>query len=84
MTTLHVRPDDLRDAVSRFPIVKGIACAPSFPHGLRIEVVENVARRAPWTRRRPVAVAADGTLLPRRPVGGLAAVPCPRGPAGGG
>jgi cell division protein FtsQ len=56
MTTLHVREDELRQAVSGYPVVNDLRVAADFPHGLRIEVVE----------RRPVAVLVSGSL--REPV----------------
>jgi cell division protein FtsQ len=82
MTTLHVRAGDLRDAVARFPIVKSLRVHSSFPHGLRIEVVENVPVAALAAAGRPVAVAADGTLLRDRPVDGLPLVPAHAVPTG--
>jgi cell division protein FtsQ len=82
MTTLHVRTGDLRDAVARFPIVKSVRVHSSFPHGLRIEVVENVPVAALAAAGRPVAVAADGTLLRDRPVDGLPLVPAQAVPTG--
>jgi cell division protein FtsQ len=82
MTTLHVRAGELRDAVARFPIVKGLRVHTSFPHGLRIEVVENVPVAALEAAGRPVAVAADGTLLRDRPIDGLPLVPAHAVPTG--
>jgi cell division protein FtsQ len=82
MTTLHVRTGDLRAAVARFPIVKSLNVRSSFPHGLRIEVVQNVAVAALAAAGRPVAVAADGTLLRDRPVDGLPLVPAQAVPTG--
>src|SRR4051794_14309804 len=82
MTTLHVRTGDLRDAVARFPIVKSVRVHSSFPHGLRIEVIENIPVAALAAGGRPVAVAADGTLLRDRPVDGLPLVPAHAVPTG--
>src|SRR2546421_1559423 len=82
MTTLHVRTGDLRDAVARFPVVKSVRVHSSFPHGLRIEVVENVPVAALAAAGRPVAVAADGTLLRDCPVDGLPLVPAHAVPSG--
>jgi cell division protein FtsQ len=82
MTTLHVRNGDLRDAVARFPIVKSLRVHSSFPHGLRIQVVENVPVAALAASGHPVAVAADGTLLRNRPVDGLPLVPVQAVPTG--
>jgi cell division protein FtsQ len=75
MTTLHVRRGDLRDAVARFPVVKALRVHASFPHGLRIEVVENIPVAALQASGRPVAAAADGTLLRDSPTDGLPTVP---------
>jgi cell division protein FtsQ len=67
MTTLHVRPERLRAAVSPYPIVKDIRVTTDFPHGLRIEVVEHDAVAAVEIGGRRIPVAADGTLLRGRP-----------------
>ena len=50
MTTLHVRPDLLREAAARFPLVASVSAEADFPDGLTVRVVE----------RRPVAVLGDG------------------------
>jgi cell division protein FtsQ len=69
MTTLHVRPERLRTAVSPYPIVKDIRVTTDFPHGLRIQVVEYDAVAAVEIDGRRIPVAADGTLLRGRPAG---------------
>jgi cell division protein FtsQ len=68
MTTLHVRPGALRDAVSDYPVVRSITAAGDFPHKLTIDVALNlpVAILQSPTGRKPVA--ADGLLLPDVPV----------------
>src|SRR4051794_6236552 len=38
MTTVHVREDALRSAVSAYPVVRSLRTATDFPHGLRITV----------------------------------------------
>lgn len=81
-TTLHVREGALRDAVARFPVVRALRVHADFPRGLRIEVVENVPVAALVAAGRPVAVAADGTLLRDRPVTGLPQVPARLLPGG--
>ena len=63
MTTLHVRKDELEEAVSTFPVVGSIHVEPDFPHGLRIEVTERPAAALVSVDDVPVPVAADGTLL---------------------
>lgn len=50
MTTLHVRQDELEEAVDGFPTVADLRVQRDFPHGLRIEVIE----------REPVAIIAQG------------------------
>ncbi|HEX2085929.1 MAG TPA: FtsQ-type POTRA domain-containing protein [Solirubrobacteraceae bacterium] len=50
MTTLHVRKDELRDAVATFPTVDDLRVESDFPDALRIEVIE----------REPVAVVGEG------------------------
>jgi cell division protein FtsQ len=69
MTTLHVRSDALRTAVSPFPIVKDIRVETDFPHGMRIAVIEHDAVAAVDIDGARVPVAADGTLLRGRPAG---------------
>jgi cell division protein FtsQ len=63
MTTLHVREDELRQAVDAFPTVGHLEIQSDFPHALRIEVVERepVAVLARGDDRMPVT--AGGTLL---------------------
>jgi cell division protein FtsQ len=50
MTTLHIREDELRQAVESFPTVDDLKVESDFPSTLRIEVVE----------REPVAVVGEG------------------------
>jgi cell division protein FtsQ len=68
MTTLHVRPSALRDAVSDYPVVRSVTAQGQFPHKLTIEVALNlpVAILQSPTGRKPVA--ADGLLLPDVPI----------------
>ena len=82
MTTLHVRAGDLRDAVARFPVVKALRLHAHFPHGLGIEVIENVPVAALNANGREMAVAADGTILRDRPFTGLPRVPAHSAPSG--
>ena len=75
MTTLHVREDALRSAVSSYPIVRSLRTETDFPHGLRVIVnaYDPVAalRSAGGTL---TAVAADGTLLRGNSTRGLPVV----------
>jgi cell division protein FtsQ len=63
MTTLHVRPDQLRTAVEPYPSIMAVDAHADFPHGLRIVVHEHVAVAALASGSDRVPVAADGTLL---------------------
>jgi cell division protein FtsQ len=42
MTTLHLKDDELRDAVAQFPTVATVAADTSFPHTLRVTVTERL------------------------------------------
>ena len=75
MTTLHVRVDELEEAVRGFPIVGSIQVESDFPHGLRIEVEERPAAALVSVDGVPTPVAGDGTLLRGlQPPEGLAVV----------
>ncbi len=63
MSTLAVSPAALRAAVAAYPIVGAIRVHPSFPHGLRIEVVERPPVAALVVGGASTAVAADGVVL---------------------
>ncbi len=63
MSTLAVSPAALRAAVASYPIVGTIRVHPSFPHGLRIEVVERPPVAALVVGGASTAVAADGVVL---------------------
>ncbi len=65
MTTLHVREDELRQAVAAEPSILSLQATPDFPHGLRIDVTENhpvAAIDIPGSGRVPIA--GNGTLMP--------------------
>jgi cell division protein FtsQ len=64
MTTLHVRNDELANAVREFPSVASVSADAGFPHGLEITVVEHQPRLIAHGGDRQVPVAADGSLLP--------------------
>jgi cell division protein FtsQ len=63
MTTLHVREDALRAAVSPYPAVKDVAVKTNFPHSLTIRVIEELPVALVAIAGDRVPVAADGTLL---------------------
>jgi cell division protein FtsQ len=63
MTTLNVRTGALRTAVAPFPVVKHVTVTTSFPHGMRIDVSEQVPVAMVSADGTEMAVSADGTLL---------------------
>ena len=63
MSTLGVNPVALRAAVARYPIVRSVRAHASFPHGLRIEVIEQRPVAALVENGARTAVAADGVVL---------------------
>lgn len=63
MTTLDVKMSALRTAVAPYPVVKHLHVSTSFPHRMRIEVVEQVPVAMISAAGVSVAVSADGTLL---------------------
>jgi cell division protein FtsQ len=63
MSTLAVHPAALRAAVSSFPVVREVRAVPKFPHGLRIEVTEQLPVAALTIAGTRTAVAADGVVL---------------------
>jgi cell division protein FtsQ len=63
MTTLNVKMSALRTAVQPYPVVKHLEVSTSFPHGMRIQVSEQVPVAEISADGRQVAVSADGTLL---------------------
>jgi cell division protein FtsQ len=82
MTTLDVRTDQLRMAVSPYPIVKRLEVSTHFPHGVSIRVIEQNPVGAVVVDGRTIAVAGDGTLLPTVSATGLPSIPL-RIPPGG-
>lgn len=63
MSTLAVSPVRLRAAVAAYPIVGMVRVHPSFPHDLRIEVVERPPVAALVLNGVRTAAAADGVVL---------------------
>ena len=65
MTTLHVRTDQLEQAVAPYPEVASVTASADFPHGLRIYVTEHrpVALLPERGGGGTVPVAADGTIV---------------------
>jgi cell division protein FtsQ len=83
MTTLDVRMDQLRMAVSPYPVVKRLSVSTQFPHGMRIHVIEQNPVAGVVVDGKTIAVAGDGTLLHDvTPSGSLPAIPL-RVPPGG-
>ena len=63
MSTLDVHPAALRAAVASFPVVSAVRAIPHFPHGLQIEVTEQLPVAALTIAGTRTAVAADGVVL---------------------
>jgi cell division protein FtsQ len=63
MTTLHIKDDELRDAVARFPTVASVGASTSFPHGLEVTVTERLPVAFIQVSGQQTAVSADGYLL---------------------
>jgi cell division protein FtsQ len=63
MTTLHIKDDQLRDAVARFPTVASVGASTSFPHGLQVTITERLPVAFVRIRGQETAVSADGYLL---------------------
>ncbi len=63
MSTLAVSPVVLQAAVAAYPVVGAVRVHPSFPHGLRIEVLERPPVAALVVNGASTAVAADGVVL---------------------
>ncbi len=73
MTTLDLDTGQLHIAVQPYPEVRALNVSTQFPHGLRIEVVEQSPVAVVTVAGRRIAVAADGTLL--RSSAGTASLP---------
>jgi len=82
MTTLDVNVARLRTAVSPYPEVKSIRVNAQPPHGLRIEVTEQLPVAEVTLGGRAVAVAGDGTLLRAAGTAALPRLPLPLPPGG--
>ena len=83
MTTLDVQASRLHSAVVPYPVVKSLSVSTQFPHGMRIDVSEQVPVAVVAAGGRRTAVAGDGTLLPAADTGGsLPAISEPVAPGG--
>ncbi|HXB14594.1 MAG TPA: FtsQ-type POTRA domain-containing protein [Solirubrobacteraceae bacterium] len=63
MSTLAPDVAKLKAAVARFPQVSEVRADPSFPHGMRITVLERAPVAALLVGGSRIAVGADGTVL---------------------
>jgi len=82
MTTLDVRQNELRMAVAPYPIVKHLRVSTQFPHGMRIDVVEQLPLGALVAGGQEVAASGDGTLLRDSPTASLPTIPVASLPGG--
>lgn len=62
-STVHVNVGALMAAVAPYHVVKGLQVSSSFPHGVRIRVVEQLPVADVVAGNARTAVAADGTIL---------------------
>jgi cell division protein FtsQ len=63
MTTLHLKDDQLREAVARFPTVASVSAGTSFPHTLHVTITERLPVAYVHLHGQDTAVSADGYLL---------------------
>jgi cell division protein FtsQ len=63
MSTLNVNVGKLRASVGPYHVVRNLSVSTSFPHGLRIHVVEQLPVAAVSAGGAHTAVAADGVVL---------------------
>ncbi len=63
MTTLHIRDDELRDAVAGYPTVASIKADATLLHKLRIEVTERLPVAVGEVDGRRVAISEEGFIL---------------------
>ncbi|MFI5004083.1 MAG: cell division protein FtsQ/DivIB [Solirubrobacterales bacterium] len=63
MSTMNVNVGALRAAVAPFRVVRDLSVSSSFPHGLRIHVIEQLPVAALSAGGARTAVAADGVVL---------------------
>src|SRR5438132_5433875 len=90
MSTLDVRPAALRAAVAPFRVVRDVRVTASFPHAMRISVIEQPPVAALAAAGARTAVAADGVVLGpallsgRLPTLSASSAPAPGQHVGGG
>ncbi len=63
MSTLDVKQSELNGAVSGFPVVKAVVAKPSFPHTLKIHVIEQQPAAVLAVGGERLLLAPDGTVL---------------------
>ena len=83
MTTTDLQVGRLRAAVASVAVVKDVRAATAFPHGVRIQVIEEAPVAALIAGGQRLPVASDGRIV--RGIGspsGLASVPVGRLPTG--
>ena len=82
MTTLHVRGDQLRAVTEPYPVVKDVRVSTDFPHGLKIDVVENTPVAAISVNGSKTPVSADGKIIRGASQSDLPIVPLKVAPTG--
>ncbi len=64
MTTLHVRPELLEQAVRPFPSVRSVSAEADFPNTLKVDVSMRQPGAVVTVGSEEIGVAGDGTLVP--------------------
>lgn len=82
MTTLHVRGDQLRAVTEPYAVVKDLRVSTDFPHGLKIDVIENTPVAAISVNGAKTPVAADGKIIRGASQNDLPIVPLKVAPTG--
>jgi cell division protein FtsQ len=63
MSTMHVDEGELNRVVSSFPVVKAVVAQASFPHTLKIHVIEETPAAVLDVAGQRLLLAPDGTVL---------------------
>lgn len=85
MSTLNLNAAALQGSVARFRIVRALRVSPSFPHTLRITVIEQPPVAVLSSSGELTAAAADGVVLgPELVSGSLPVIPVASEPLAGG
>ncbi|HEY1514892.1 MAG TPA: FtsQ-type POTRA domain-containing protein [Solirubrobacteraceae bacterium] len=82
MTTLDVHVGQLKTVVAPYPMVKNLQVSTQFPHGMRIQVIEDLPVGVIVAGGESIAASSDGTLLRDAPTASLPQIPLQSFPGG--